>query len=119
MRSSGREAAKTRRRWVTLAEVVGLAGVVIAALSLWLTWSQRRTDEADRAAEQATTARAKTVIRFEGAATHDGDALTLADPDHKVDTIDLRLPASLSAERTTGLPTRGSPPTGSQHRCSS
>ena len=33
------DAARTRRRWVSLAEVVALAGLLIGALSLYTTWS--------------------------------------------------------------------------------
>ena len=42
--------ARTRRRWITLAEVVAVAGVVIAALTLYLNVSDRRADRAERAA---------------------------------------------------------------------
>jgi type II secretory pathway pseudopilin PulG len=55
-----REAAATRRRWVTLAEVVAVAGVLIAALTLWQSWSDRRTDaqvrQDERRAAQAQAA---------------------------------------------------------------
>jgi len=38
-----REAAATRRRWVTLAEVVAVAGVLIAALTLSAGWATAHT----------------------------------------------------------------------------
>ena len=47
------EAAATRRRWITLAEVVAVAGVLIGALTLYTNWSDRRADEeGDRGADR-------------------------------------------------------------------
>jgi predicted negative regulator of RcsB-dependent stress response len=48
-----REAAETRRRWVTLAEVLAVAGVLIAALTLWSNWSERNADKAEKASAKA------------------------------------------------------------------
>src|SRR3546814_3057877 len=40
------EAAATRRRWITLAEGLAIAGVAIAALTLWTNWrSEEHTSE--------------------------------------------------------------------------
>ena len=39
------EARAQRRRWLSLAEIVGLAGDVIAGLGLWNTYDARRTEE--------------------------------------------------------------------------
>ena len=36
------EQAKTRRRWLTLAELVAVSGLLIGALTLWLNWSDKR-----------------------------------------------------------------------------
>jgi hypothetical protein len=54
------ERRAARRRWITFGEVVGGAGLVIAALSLYLTWSDRRTDENERRAEQAEARKSAT-----------------------------------------------------------
>jgi hypothetical protein len=51
--SESAERRAARRRWITLGEVVAVAGLIIAALSLYLNWSDRRSDEAERRAEQA------------------------------------------------------------------
>ena len=58
--SAARRAA--RRRWITLGEFVALAGLIVAALSLYLNWSDRRANEADRRAE-LTEARTSAVER--------------------------------------------------------
>jgi hypothetical protein len=87
------EAAATRRRWVTLAELVGVAGVIIAAFGLWLTWSDRRADDQAKQAEQATERKARTLVMLK--ASVEGDDLTLSDAGHDVQTIDIRFPAGL------------------------
>jgi hypothetical protein len=47
------EAARIRRRWITLGEVLAVIGVLISALALWNSYSERRADEAERTAEKA------------------------------------------------------------------
>jgi hypothetical protein len=93
------EAAATRRRWVTLAELVGVAGVIIAAFGLWLTWSDRRADDQAKQAEQATERKARTLVMLK--ASVEGDDLTLTDPAHDVQTIDIRFPAALGVAAKT------------------
>lgn len=48
---------RTRRRWINLAELVAVAGLVIAALSFWLNYVERRDTRRDRAAEVSDKAR--------------------------------------------------------------
>lgn len=92
------EAAATRRRWVTLAELVGVAGLVIAALGLWMSWSDRRADDRAKQTQAATEAKVPTLVVLKAAIG--GDDLALSDPAHDVQTIDVRFPAAL------GLPAR-------------
>lgn len=57
------EAAATRRRWITLAEVLAVVAVAISALTLWNSWSERRDAEAARHAEaQRASSRAATLV---------------------------------------------------------
>ena len=84
---------RTRRRWLTLAELVALAGVVIAALSLYLTWSDKR----ESADEKATQARAHEVVQFDATVVDEGRTLRLADPAHKVQSAGVRFPTALAA----------------------
>jgi hypothetical protein len=46
-------AARIRRRWITLGEVLAVAGVVISALALWNSWAERDDNARQRAAEAA------------------------------------------------------------------
>jgi len=48
------QSRQARRRWITLGETVGVAGLIVAALSLYLGWAGRRADEAERRARGAT-----------------------------------------------------------------
>ena len=89
------EQKRTRRRWINLAELVGVLGLVIAALSLWSNWSDRRADLSERTAEKAEAARAKGAVLLDGAVTDGGRTLKLSDANHKITSVDLRFPASL------------------------
>ncbi|MEG3086345.1 hypothetical protein [Sphingomonas sp. PB4P5] len=93
------EAAATRRRWVTLAELVGVAGVIIAAFGLWLTWSDRRADDQAKQAEQASERKTRTLVMLK--ATVEGDNLALSDPAHDVQTIDIVFPKALGVAAKT------------------
>lgn len=64
--SESRDQAQTRRRWITLAELVAVAGVVIAALTLYTNWQERREAAADKAIEQASATRDKTRFLLRG-----------------------------------------------------
>jgi hypothetical protein len=89
------EAAATRRRWITLAEVVGIAGLIIAALSLWMSWSDRRADEQEKQVEKASESRIKTLVLLTGTPDKDHERLALKDTIHAVQSIDVRFPGSL------------------------
>ena len=97
------EAAATRRRWITLAEVVGVAGVLIAAASLWLGWSDRRQDRADQDAAKASVAKAQTVVRLRGVVGSHGAAISLSDASQQVDTVDVTFPSALGVPARTGV----------------
>ena len=88
------EAAATRRRWINLGEFVAVGGLIIAGVSLWLTWSDRRADLAEKKAEQTATANAK--ARYDVRAKVDGKDLTLiADDTHTLGDISVAFPADL------------------------
>lgn len=92
------EAAATRRRWLTLAEIVAIAGVVIAGLTLWNNWQAREADQAEQraaAAEAASAARASSVVTLTATPRHDGEMLALKDPQHNIQSIEVRFPSAL------------------------
>ena len=102
--SAERRAA--RRRWITFGEVVAAAGLIIAALSLYLNWSDRRADEAERRAEQAE---ARTSAAERGrhvglvATDADGDVLAFKAAACALQSADISFPSALgvAAQSTT------------------
>lgn len=102
--SAERRAA--RRRWITFGEVVAAAGLIIAALSLYLNWSDRRADEAERSAEQAE---ARTSAAERGrhvglvATDADGDVLAFKAAACALQSADISFPSALrvAAQSTT------------------
>jgi hypothetical protein len=92
------EAAATRRRWLTLAEIVAIAGVIIAGLTLWNNWQGREADQAQQraaAAQAASAARASGVVTLTATPRHDGEILALKDPQHNIQSIEVRFPGAL------------------------
>lgn len=87
MADDGSEAAAARRRrlrWLTLAEVLGVSALVISALTLWNSYSERRQSEEARTAEsRAANARARTLV-LRAEVQEDGDRLELRAADDQV-----------------------------------
>lgn len=108
------EAAATRRRWINLGEFVAVAGLVIGGVGLWLNWSDRRADVADKQAER--TAEVRQAARYEIAATvGKNDTLEFArDERHPLGDITLAFPAALGLEPLT-TPTQSVAKAGYEH----
>lgn len=88
--------AQTRRRWVTLAEVVAVAGVVIAALTFYTNWQERRQAAADKAVEQASATRDKTRFLLRGTVAKDGQSIALVREEaHPLGDIRVSFPTAL------------------------
>jgi hypothetical protein len=85
------EAAAIRRRWITLGEVVAVAGLFIAAISLWLNWSDKRSDEAEKHAEKAVSSRYEVAVTI----AHNGDLLMMRDASHPLGDVAVAFPAAL------------------------
>ncbi|MGN6817713.1 MAG: hypothetical protein ACTHJR_03475 [Sphingomonas sp.] len=93
------EKAAIRRRWISLAEWVGIAALLISAVGLWMTWSDRKADQAERASESAE----KSLVTFTALRSGGGAVLNLSDPDHRISEIDVTFPPALGAESQAGL----------------
>ena len=91
------EAARTRRRWVSLAEVVAVAGLLIGALSLYTTWSDHRTDERARIQAEAAAAQDKGRFELRGLVAHNGDSVALLrDERHELRDVRVAFPTPLA-----------------------
>lgn len=98
------QAAASRRRWLTLAEVVAIAGVVIAALTLWNNWQGRRADQVAAHAQQENAeaaAQAQSVVTLHATPADDGQRLALSDPDHTIQSVDVSFPSELGVPAQT------------------
>jgi hypothetical protein len=101
------EAAAIRRRWITLGEVLSVIAVVISALTLWNSWSERNDSKAVKEAEaQQASARAATLVLIAADAGERTLALKPAAADQSVQSQKILFPAALKAApaETTGEP---------------
>lgn len=100
------EAAATRRRWITLGEIVAVAAVVISGLTFWNSWSERQDAAAARQAERAAETREKaasSAVLLTGAAGDDGATLALSDPTHRIQQVEVRFPKALDVSPQTSV----------------
>lgn len=96
--------AATRRRWITLAELLAVVGMLIGAATLYLNWSGRRADEAARAAQQASAEHARGVVTLVGKVSEGGNALALSDGDRNFSAATVTFPKGLGIARQDALP---------------
>ena len=94
-RAEKAEAAAIRRRWVSLAEVVSVAGVAIAALGLWLTWSDRRSEQTEKQAQSITQNRVAARYAIKASAVRNGDLVLDKDERHPLGDLTVTFPAAL------------------------
>lgn len=100
------EAAATRRRWITLGEIVAVTAVVISGLTFWNSWSERQDATAERQAERAAESKEKaasSAVLLTGSAEDDGAILTLSDPAHRIQQIEMRFPKALGVSPQTSV----------------
>lgn len=97
------EAAAIRRRWVTLGELVAIAGLLISAMALWNSYADRRADRAELRQEKASETRARTLVLLTALPGHGGERLALKDAAHAVQGIDIRFPADLGIAAQSAL----------------
>ncbi len=88
--------AATRRRWISLAEIVAVSGVIIGALTLWMNWSERRSEAQEKvvAAQAASAAEARLALHAELA--DGGKEVRLTDPAHDLLETTIRFPTVLA-----------------------
>jgi hypothetical protein len=95
--AEAREAAAIRRRWITLGEVLAVLAVGISGLTLWNSYTERSSTEAERVAEkQAEKAKAQTLV-LKAAAARNGKGLSLSalDPGQALQSQTIAFPKAL------------------------
>lgn len=75
---------RTRRRWITLGELIGLGALIVSALGVWIAWKSSNEDKPTRVVEQ----RPAVPLALRGTVERDGRALVLvpADPSHALES---------------------------------
>jgi hypothetical protein len=98
------EQARTRRRWITLAEFVAVAGLLIGATTLYLNWADRREDKAQAAQDAVAEGKARAHVTLTGTLTRGGEAMTLADGTHTFSAASIRFPKALGIGAQDAMP---------------
>ena len=93
--SETKDQARTRRRWITLAELVAIAGVLIGALTLYLSWSGRSAEQATAAKQEESAARERARLELTAKVEESGRMVTLADPKHELIDVTVAFPKAL------------------------
>src|SRR4051812_48582663 len=65
--------SQSRRRWVTLGEIIALLALVVSAAGLWLAWKSNGEDKPTKVVEQ----RQAIPLTLRGKAENDGRRLTI------------------------------------------
>jgi hypothetical protein len=104
------EPPRKRWRWLTLAEVVGVAALAISGLTLWNNVSSRKDSQIERA-EEATRQRASAeadahvaqLVTLVGTPGNSGRTLQLGDANHRIERIEVQFPPSLGVPAKDGV----------------
>jgi hypothetical protein len=71
------EAARVRRRWINLGELVAILALVISGLTLWNSYRERTNAEAEHAQESRQSVKKATTLILKATADKDGRTLAL------------------------------------------
>ena len=89
-----KEAAAIRRRWITLGEILAVIGVLISALALWNSWSERSSAEKERAEQKAQQANVARTLLLKSSGGGKRLALAAHDPDQAIQGQTLIFPSA-------------------------
>ncbi len=101
------EAAAIRRRWITLGEILAVLAVLISGVTLYLNWTDKQAERADKAAQNTkASSRAVALVLNATAARDDRLLLKPVDEGQVVQSQTIRFPAALDVDpvETTGDP---------------
>lgn len=96
-RGSEGESAAIRRRWITLAEILGVGGLIISGLALWNSYQERTGEAADKAAARRDALNQAQTVVLRGTADRNGSRLSLApaDPAQTIQSQRILFPTAL------------------------
>ncbi|MCW4461291.1 hypothetical protein OK349_06200 [Sphingomonas sp. BT-65] len=90
------EARAIRRRWLTIGEIVAVAGVIIAGVSLWISWADKRNEASEKAAEASKAKAAETRLDLRASVSDGGQQVVLSDPAHEILDTAIAFPEALN-----------------------
>lgn len=95
-RAEGENAA-IRRRWITLAEILGVGGLIISGLALWNSYQERTGEAADKAAARRDALDEAQTMILRGTADRNGSRVSLApaDPAQTIQSQRIVFPTAL------------------------
>ncbi|OWK33995.1 hypothetical protein [Sphingomonas dokdonensis] len=93
------DAPKSRRRLITLPEMVAVLGLVVGALTLGLNWSDKRQAAQERAAASAAAGAAKVRLNLDADLARGGSEIRLSDAQHELIDTAIDFPSALGIER--------------------
>lgn len=102
------EAAATRRRWINLAEVLGVIAVVISGLTLWNAYTERTGAEAAKEASRREASAEAQILLLRATADREAERLSLA-PVDAAQTIQGQTIIFPSVLRAAAVETLGDP----------
>lgn len=97
------EAAAIRRRWITLGEILAVIAVLISGLTLWNSYQERSSSEAERAAEKKQQAAKTKALVLRGDSGRKKMILTTLDPGHAVQSQTILFPSALEVDAVEDL----------------
>jgi hypothetical protein len=84
--------SRSRRRWVTFGEIIGVVALIISAMGLWITWRSTQEDKPTRVVEQKQAI----PLTLRGTSARDGRELVLApvEAGHALESLTLTIAKS-------------------------
>jgi len=91
------EAARVRRRWLNLGEIVAILAVLISGLTFWNSYRERTNAEAEHASASAQSAKKASTLILKAVPDKDGRTLALAPraDEQAIQSQTIRFPAKL------------------------
>ena len=87
---------ETRRRWITLGEIIGVLALIVSALGVWIAWKSSSEDKPTRVVDQKSSI----PLALRGTVDGDGGTLTFvpADPSHALEGLTVTIKGSSPIE---------------------
>ena len=88
--------SETRRRWITVGEIIALLALIVSAVGVWIAWKSSNEDRTTRVVEQ----RSAVPLALRGSVDSGGDTLTImpADPSHALEGLTVAIKGGSTIE---------------------